>query len=141
MSQDIFQKTLIPLLSKGLDVSMLRQRSTSANIANATTPGYKRSEVRFEEQLQQAVERWNLKGERTNARHMALGDRDLAQIQPEVLQPDDPALPSGINNVDIDHEMAELAKNQLKYQLNIRLLTRSFSALRTSIYGRPSGGR
>jgi flagellar basal-body rod protein FlgB len=139
MLQDIFDKTVIPLLSRSLDVASLRQRSIASNVANVTTPGFRRSEVRFEEKLQQFVSQWRIKGAVTNGQHRSLGQRALETVMPDVVQPDDPDKPSGINNVDIDHEMAELAKNQLNYQLGIRLITKGFSALRTSIHGRPSG--
>ena len=135
----LFGNTLIPLLSKSLDVAMLRQRSTASNIANITTPDYRRTEVRFEEKLQNVVDRWHINGKTTHNSHRQLGQRGLASVTPEVIQPLDAKSPSGINNVDLDHEMANLSKNQLKYQLNIRLLTKGFSALKTSIIGHPGG--
>lgn len=136
---NLFGKTLIPFLSKSLDVAMLRQRSAAANIANITTQDYRRTEVRFEEKLQNAVGQWRIKGKMTDARHRQLGQRDLSTVNPEVVQPNDPKSPSGVNNVDIDQEMADLSRNQLKYQLDIRLLTKGFKSLKTSIHGRPGG--
>ena len=50
--------------------------------------------------------------------------KDFDAVQPEtVMEPSeykpDP-LSSGVNNVDIDYEMAELAKNQIRYKLATR---------------------
>ena len=43
---------------------------------------------------------------------------------------------SGVNNVDIDKEMAELAENHLFFNVGVRLLAGGFSSLRKSITGR-----
>jgi flagellar basal body rod protein FlgB len=44
-------------------------------------------------------------------------------------------LASGINSVDIDQEMAELAKNQIRYKFSARLIGEAFRALQMSIRG------
>ncbi|MDB5102934.1 MAG: flagellar basal-body rod protein FlgB, partial [Fibrobacteres bacterium] len=40
---------------KSLDASVLRGKAIAQNLANIETPGYKRKEVNFEEQLLNAV--------------------------------------------------------------------------------------
>jgi flagellar basal-body rod protein FlgB len=139
MANQIFDKTLIPLISKSLDVAALRQRTTATNIANVTTVGYRRVEVKFEEKLRNVLQQWHVKGKKTHGTHRTVGKRDVASITAEVVRPDDNMLHSGFNNVNIDREMSELSQNQLLYQLNIRLLKKGFSGLRSSIHGRTMG--
>jgi flagellar basal body rod protein FlgB len=42
---------------------------------------------------------------------------------------------NGANNVNIDHEMAELAKNQIRFKFASKLLGDSFRGLQKSIRG------
>jgi len=116
-----------------LDARMARQKVISNNIANINTPGYHRREVRFEEQLSEALDRGRLQGARTNEGHMALGRPRISDVHFEVWQPVDHTMPSGINNVDIDHEMAMLAENQIGFNHSLRLLKSSFEGLNAAI--------
>ena len=52
----IFDSAPINLLEKALAGSSLRHKVISDNIANINTPGYKRKEVSFEEELVAAAE-------------------------------------------------------------------------------------
>lgn len=136
LNKFLFQQTNLPLLHKGLDTYALRQQATSHNIANANTHGFERMEVKFEDELRQA-----LKYERgvdvpeTDAKHFEIGTDRLADVEPKVYRPDDPVLHSGVNNVDIDEEMVRLAKAQLSFQFASRMSNRTFSGLRSSIRG------
>ena len=75
----LFRKTVIPTLTKGLDVYALRQKTISGNIANVETPGYNRKEVKFEEQLQSALNK-KLSGTRTNANHLPIGKNRINSV-------------------------------------------------------------
>jgi hypothetical protein len=44
---NLFGKTEIPNLEKALDAYSLRHKAIASNIANATTPGYKKVEVKI----------------------------------------------------------------------------------------------
>ena len=46
-------------------------------------------------------------------------------------------LASGVNNVDLDGEMAELAKNQIRYKFAARLIGDTFRGIQKSIRGTP----
>ncbi|MCD6335598.1 MAG: flagellar basal body rod protein FlgB [Candidatus Latescibacteria bacterium] len=136
ITEIIFDKTSIPVSSKVLDATALRQRVVANNVANVTTPGYRRTEVAFEEDLREALTGRKIKGTRTHRNHIALGGRDVTTVKPRAFQPDDKSDPNGINNVDIDVEMGNLAKNQLQYAVSARLLSARIQALRDSIRGR-----
>ncbi|MCA9733271.1 MAG: flagellar basal body rod protein FlgB [Deferribacteres bacterium] len=132
----IFNHTKIPLLSKSLKAAAVRQRVRANNIANANTPGYQRLEVSFEEELRRVLDNQNIAGVQTHEKHFPLGRREALDIDPEVYVPNDPADPSGVNNVDIEYEMAELAKNQLIYTAASKFAARNFQKIKAAIKGR-----
>lgn len=112
----LFEKTNLPLLTRSMDASMLKNRVISNNIANVTTPGYRRVEVAFEDELRRALDSTRLAGAKTQSNHMNLGQKSLSDVHAKAYHPYDPTLPSGVNNVDIDTEMAKLAETQISYQ-------------------------
>ena len=131
----IFRKTNIPLLHKGLRAYSMRQKSIADNIANVDTPGFRRSEVTFEEDLKAAFKKKGIGGYVTHENHMPIGGREIEEVKPKYIIPKDPTLASGMSNVDIDKEMAELAKNQIRYQGASILIGNIFSRLRSAIRG------
>ena len=131
----IFDKTEIPLLEKGLRAYSMRQKSIADNIANVDTPGFSRSEVNFEEDLKKALEKKGVKGYVTQENHIQIGRVELEKVKPKYEVPKDKTLKSGMNNIDIDKEMAELAKNQINYQSASQLMHTIFSRLRSAIRG------
>src|SRR6185295_7519582 len=77
---------------KALDASTLRARTISENLANVQTPGYKRKEVDFEDQLQKALKA-KLAAAQDQPGHMPAGKGiDLTQIRPVVYEPEDQTL-------------------------------------------------
>ena len=57
---------------------------------------------------------------------------------PEIFESESGLNDAGINNVDIDKEMAELAENHLFFNVGSHLANRQFAGLRKSITGRTS---
>lgn len=110
-------------LAKCLDGIGLRHRVLADNIANVETPGFRRSDVSFEEQLRGALD----EGDSQTA------IRRVKSIEPQVqLDETSPVGPNG-NNVSIDKEMAELTKNDLRYQTLVQLMTLKASMIKTAI--------
>jgi flagellar basal-body rod protein FlgB len=132
----LFNKTNLPLISRSLDSAMLRNRVIANNIANVTTPGYRRVEVSFESQLRDALDRSSLKGAQTNENHLAMGRMDLSGVNAQAYHPYDPTLPSGVNNVDIDSEMSKLAENQIAFNYGIKYSQGIFKKMNAAIQGR-----
>ena len=128
----LFDKTHLATLKKAVDVYARRHQVTTQNIANVETQGYRTQKLKFEEMLSGAEQR--LLGRRTHADHLALGRGDIETTQGEV---EDLATnyDNGVNNVDIDREMTELATNDLSYRLATRLLSMRYSMLRGAIKG------
>jgi flagellar basal-body rod protein FlgB len=136
---NIFEKSKIPLLEKSLDAYSQRQKAIASNIANVTTPGYKKLEVNFEKKLSQALDDQELEAKVTNEKHIKINSKDITDIEPEVQQvPAENAgdeIASGYNNVDIDEEMVNMAQNQLQYRMASRMLSRQFRGLQNAIRG------
>ena len=122
------------LLRKMLDKAALSQRIISANIANVSTPGYQRLGVSFDEKLTNAMRTGLNKMAQTHPAHFPESG-NLNNIKPDVVQIEN-GYWNGINNVNIDEEMVELAKNQLDFTTAARLLNMKFTQLRTAIRGR-----
>jgi len=121
---------------KSLDAGMLRARVIANNVANVTTPGYKRVEVSFEKELRNALDKTRLRGMKTDTKHLDIGRPDILKIKPRAYKPNDPTLPSGVNNVDIDKEMAALAENQLNYSMQLKFLAGRYNKLNSAVQGR-----
>ena len=109
------------LISKVLDATALRQRVIGQNVANVNTPGYERSEVVFEEQLNQLLET-----ERP----------ENGALQPTVLKTEGLTKRSDGNNVDIDIEMGQLTKNGALFETYTQILAAQLGTLRSAITGR-----
>ena len=75
-----------------------------------------------------------LKGYQTHENHLPVGGRDLGSARDEVLDMDS-TYDNGVNNVDIDNEMTNLATNDLSYRMATRLLSMRYSVLRGAIKG------
>ncbi len=136
IQQILANKTNASVLMKSLRAGDIRNKVIGNNIANVTTPEFKRSEVRFEDELRSAINSTRLKGARTSGKHMALGRKNVTDVSPTVYKPNDPTLPSGVNNVDIDMEMAKLTENQIVYSMGLRFMKGIYSKLNAAVAGR-----
>jgi flagellar basal-body rod protein FlgB len=137
----LFEATKIPVLGRALDAYALRHKAIATNLANVTTPGYRTQSVTFEEQLAGALGNEGVPGTLTHPHHIPIGQNSAASVQPAIQQAgaaslaDQDAMASGLNNVDVDQEMAELAKNQIRFRFSARLLSDTFRGLQKSIRG------
>ncbi len=105
----------INLIKKSLDASWLRNSAISDNIANIDTPNYKRKVVNFEDELKTMLNINNGIGMTvTNKRHIPLVD--LHGFKPRIQEVVATDFRSDKNNVDIDVEMSELARNQMWFK-------------------------
>lgn len=123
----------INLLSKAMDASWKRNEVIANNIANVNTPGFKRSTVEFESILRQVVNNTSLRGMKTHQRHLPIGRDSINSVSYEIHQKSSYKTRRDGNNVEIDLEMAERAKNELLYQTLGARVNSSFQRLRTAI--------
>jgi len=101
------QNAIGELLAAGLRASSLRGRVIANNIANISTPGYLRKDVRFEALL---------------ARALKSKDIDIEELGAEIFEPKSTPVNAQGNDVSLDVEVGELLKNSAKYKTYIRLL-------------------
>jgi len=137
LGQLIFNKTNGPVLQKTMDASMLRARAIANNVANVNTPGFERVEVTFENELRRALDRTRLKGARTDQKHLDIGRKDIGNVNAAAYKPADFTLPSGVNNVDIDMEMAKMAENQIQFNFASTALRGVFRKINSAIQAKP----
>jgi flagellar basal-body rod protein FlgB len=117
----------INVLGTSLDATSKRNDIISNNIANVNTPNYKRKDIRFEEELQNAFN--SLGEDSVDARVKKI---DLDALEPQTYTDyEELSYRYDGNNVDINTENAILAKNQIKYNGLMSLLNKDFDALKS----------
>lgn len=119
------------VLERALASSSMRHKVISNNIANVNTPGFKRSDVVFEDKLAEALNPAKAVLARTNPRHMTGGHG--GSFAPFIATDVNTSFRTDGNNVDIDAEMANLAKNNIYYDAVAQQLGRYFSNLKSAI--------
>jgi len=108
----------IQLLTRLLDASSLRGRVIAGNIANQNTPGFKRKEVQFEDQLKAA---------------MGQSERLAAKVKPTVVTDEEtPSNPDG-NNVNMELEANAQRENRLAYETYATILQANFGMINAAI--------
>ena len=119
------------VLEQALSAASLRQKVISNNIANVNTPEYKKSEVSFEDMLQSTINGDRMPMLQTNVRHFSPQQKAVPAPQVNVIG--NTSVRKDGNNVDIDVEMANLAKNSIYYNAVVQQLSSYYSGLKTVI--------
>ncbi len=132
MWDKLFQTT--DYLQKGLNTTWLRNEVISNNIANADTPGFKVSEVEFEDILVSAISSSDVELKTTREGHITKSV-DLSDAEPVVTQVENTSYRSDENNVDIEAEMVSLAQNSLQYYTLVNKINSEFNKLNMAIKG------
>jgi len=130
----LFTDTPLPALCRGLDASALRQKAEAQNIANAQTPGYKRRVVNFEEKLERAMKGMHTELLCTQPGHLG-GKGDIGKVRPEMALANDKVNGPGSEEMNVEREMADLAKTQLQYEAEAKLAYKHFDLLKMAIRG------
>jgi flagellar basal-body rod protein FlgB len=130
----LFASPTITALKVSMDAGAIRHKFLANNIANAETPGFKRSDVKFESYLAEALGR----ATRTNIseQERRLEVAKMAELKPSVyLDLESPARQDG-NNVTMDKEMAIMSDNAIHYSIYSELIKRMYNGLSMAIRGR-----
>lgn len=137
---ELFDKN-ITLLNKGLDAYSIRAKALANNISNVNTPKYKREDIKFEETLAAAIDE-NMGGVAVNAivtdkKHFNFGTNPIfAEVGAEVVKEEETFMRNDGNNVDIERETSEFAKNNIRYQFATNRISQNFMILKSVIKGR-----
>lgn len=129
---DLFGGT-IHTLGNSLAYSTAKNETISNNIANIDTPNYNAKDVVFKDMMNDVLER-SSKATRTHPKHIPFTENKANQSFRTIAKTNSTYNHNG-NNVDIDSEMAELAKNQIYYQALVDRLNGKFNNLQTVIRG------
>jgi len=116
------------IMEKGLYYRRIRQDMISSNLANADTPFYHSKDIRFEEALNEEI---NRKFNKTSSKKLELAKTNSMHLDPKDFN--DPLKPilfyrdghlerNDGNTVDIDVETTEMAKNALMYNATVMAL-------------------
>ncbi|HHT92262.1 MAG TPA: flagellar basal body rod protein FlgB [Clostridiaceae bacterium] len=126
MANNIFSH--IDKFKVGLDASWLRNEILANNIANVDTPNFKRSDVRFSKILEDSISM-----KTTRDKH--INPASSSNYTVEVYEDSNTNVRMDGNNVDIEREMNELAKNAIWYNYLTHMVTKEIKLLDLAING------
>lgn len=133
MLDGIFTSEIYQVLEKSLNASSLQHQMISNNISNVDTPGFKRSEVVFQNKLEQVLglnEKNYLPLMITHKNHIPIvPELTINNINPEIVTKTETSLRTDENNVDIDFEMSKMAENTAYYSSLAQLTSLKFKEL------------
>ena len=92
------------------------QKIIASNIANLNTPNYKTKALSFEDELSKVKNTNELKLTTTHSNHIAFYDDTNKKVSKnEVYEVQGLEEQNDGNNVNLDHQMSEMAKNSVMY--------------------------
>lgn len=118
-------------LEHSLDYASAKNNVISNNIANIDTPFFKAGDVVFKHALNNAMD-GQLELKRTHSKHIPHAQMNQSF---QMTVKNGTMYNHNGNNVDIDKEMADLAKNQIYYRSMIDRINGKFQTLQTVIRG------
>mgnify|MGYP000939960918 CR=1 FL=1 len=130
--KDMFPENL-GLLGKVLDLRLQRQNVVMSNLANMDIPSYKARRLEFEKELQSALN-LDVKGKmtRTSGEHVPSAF-NTSTFKGQIDMSWKPQIVDGLDGVDMDKEMAIMAKNTLMYNALGDITRKSFEGLQKVI--------
>jgi len=121
-------------IEKGLDAAWLKNQVISNNIANADTEGFKSSSVEFESAFKKALAQDRFVTKQTREKHIDFNN-SVDDLSATVVTDRDTTMLADGNNVDLDYENAELAKNTIYYNTLVQQLASEFRRLNMAVRG------
>ena len=133
MTINLFDRT-VSFLSKSLDMMSLRHQLIASNVANQDTPNFKSIEINFRNELEKVLDVKQLSGDfRTNPGHMPLNSPDISGIDSSLISESGPAYSYDNNSVNVEVEMANMARNTIMYNAAAQVITNKFRWLSFAI--------
>lgn len=119
MLEEIMNSANFNYLSRGLTAASIRQEVIANNLANVNTPNFRKTSVNFEDLLAEELYgkpkvEGKLEMVRTHDKHLPPEERRI-HAEPTLVEETTTTMRTDNNNVDIEIEMANLAKNQIYY--------------------------
>jgi flagellar basal-body rod protein FlgB len=111
----IFDKTM-GLIERALDLRSARQRLIASNVANEETPGYRATDLHFQDALASSAKgKFPVVLATTHDRHVGPSGAGFRQVVGRVREVPAGDLPLDANTVNLEIEMAKLADNAMHY--------------------------
>jgi len=128
-----FVKT-VDLLHRAMSANTVRRDVIADNISNATTPGFKRSNVNFESELKRALDTEKQKPAveltQTNPLHFSnYKERDYRDVQIRRVLDYATTYNNNGNNVDPEHEFMAAVENQMTLEMLYQAASFEFSQI------------
>ena len=116
----------VEILRQATVFASRRHQLLAENVANAETPGFQARDLAFDHELTLAQ----------RARALPSPTVDTPRLDVRLIESPDSR--PGVNgeNVDIDRQMARVARNTLYHNVVVQLLSSRFAGLKTAINGR-----
>ncbi len=123
----------VKLLQNLLDYCAVKNKTIAKNISNIGTESYKREDVVFKNLLDDNINSFLKTSE---SKHFtALQVNNTHDSKFEQVYDESENMESGINNVNIDREMTELAENTLRYKFAARKIGDYYKSVQNVIKG------
>ncbi len=122
----------INLLENYISHLSTKNKVISQNIANIGTTGYIRQDVKFQDVLTSEM---SSSMKKTESKHISLATPQKVGVENEIFLDKSKEPNGGINNVDIETEMAELAENAINFKFTSKKIASHFQLLREVIKG------
>lgn len=129
----IFDRTM-QLLHRTLDLREARQRVIASNIANEETPGYRATELNFQDSLQAAQRgKGFVSLAVTQGRHLGPRGDSVQQVTGKLGAVPAGDIPLDANTVNIELEMAKMSDNAMQYNSAASIMAIRFRHLMSAI--------
>lgn len=126
----LFDKTT-SALGAAINMRQIKKDITSANIANAETPGYHAKKIDFENALARALDIDGLRGMSTSSdAHFAVGGGSMSKLAPDIYENPEGAINNDGNTVDLEREMSNLTENAIMYKAALELINKKMAAIK-----------
>lgn len=126
-SSDIYN--YINVMDKAADATWLRNTAISNNIANQSTPGYKRQDVDFEGTLERELNKSKYTSLDSKVKNLHMNHLNVETYTDSSSY----SYRLDENNVDPDQEYAELASVQIRYNALIDSMSSEFARIKSVI--------
>lgn len=126
---------MIDIAQRSMGAATLRAMVINNNIANATTPNYKRQDITFQSELERALnsekESHGIPFKTTHEKHIpSFRVKDYREVRPKKITEYNTYQNNDGNSVDIDKEMMESTKNSMYYNALAQRVTKEFNKLK-----------
>jgi flagellar basal-body rod protein FlgB len=111
------------ILSRLMDVSLVRAKVHAANLANQNTPGYRAKAVQFDEAFREAL--------------LSGGADATDSVVPKIIEPRNTEVSNDGNDVSMDKEVMGSAQNSVLYNTYMSVLRGQAKLISTAISQSP----